>query len=76
MTIAMLHNKVTAVTSYSQLPELGGVYFESEFKIFQGRGVRSLIFLTTTPLLCFKNWPLLVVLWLLITQTLSTPAPV
>jgi len=36
------------------------------------RGMRSLIFSTPTPLLCFKNWLLL---WLLITEHLSTPAP-
>jgi len=39
------------------------------------RGVRSLIFSTPTPLLCFKTWLLLLV-WLLSTEKLSTPAPI
>jgi len=42
------------------------------FYIHHTRGVRSLIFPTPSPLLCFKNWLLLLV-WLLITQNLFTP---
>jgi len=38
-------------------------------------GSRSLIFPTPTPLLRFKNWLLLLV-WLLITQILSTPVSI